>query len=61
MTVTHEIVPFNHQNRLGEGLLKIDDGSYVNMSDYYNQIGKHLESDTEKVFRALDEMEQTRG
>lgn len=61
MVTTHKIISFDNQDKLKEGLLKIDDGSYVDVSDYYNQIGKHLEVDTEKVFRDLDQTESERA
>lgn len=61
MVTTHEIITFDKQDRLNEGLVKIDDGSYVDMSNYHNQIGRYLEKDEEKVFRDLDQTEGERA
>ncbi|MFH1592365.1 MAG: CFI-box-CTERM domain-containing protein [Candidatus Woesearchaeota archaeon] len=59
--VSHKLMPFEKQDKLEEGLVRIDDGSYVGMSNYYDKIGRHLKTDTECVFRDLDETEAERA
>jgi len=61
MAIMHKIIPFDKQDKINEGLVKIEDGSYVDMSDYYDQIGIHLEGDEEKTFRDLDQIESERA
>ena len=62
MSIEHRINPIEEQNKLAEGLVKIDDGNYINMAEYQSIIGQHLqEQEAETTFKELDRTEEKRA
>ena len=53
MAIKHQVVPFEKQNKLEEGLLRTEDGSYIQISRYGKNIGHSWER-----FSELDEQDK---
>ena len=53
MAIEHQVVPFENQDKLEEGLLRTEDGSYVQISRY----GKNIDDFWER-FSELDEQDK---
>lgn len=53
MAIEHQVAPFKEQDKLEEGLLRTQDGSYVNISRYGKKIADYWER-----FAKLDEQDK---